>query len=769
MTYINEYILDVKARGAQSVRRTAKEVAKFTEEQEKLRKSQEKAQAINEKLQKTYEKEADFLTNEMILELEKYRKKMTYTTRIIEEQIDSYVKNEKAKAKFIERIKKERRALKDNQEAYKKLTEFMNDTINGVIEYNIWSERHVDKLLAEVEAQKKVREETTSRFDRLKEGIKKVGAKTKELDDHFKKVKSTIFKLGLIAAGAFTYMLAVSPMLSAQLGLMRTGFNLIAADLGNQLAPEMQKLVDLVWKVVAAYMELSPQTKKLIAITIALTAGMSSLAGAMAVVNVQVLIMLGAFILIAGAIALLYVGIKTNNEYLTVFGSLLTGIVVVLALVKAGLIAVTGATAGLLAGIVLIVAGIISFVTGMVQGNDALAGMGAAMIAIGAIILGIAGVISAPIAAIIAVLALLFAFVWGMLDGFKEAKEQGLSFFSLEAWYIAIVSGWEKVRDVLQGAFDWIKGLFGDSWNDIWNVENKAEFQEWVDWFKGIWDSVTTFLQSKYDWIKGLFTNSWNDIWDMSMDSAINGLQAVASAVGDIFSNIGQTLTETFSNFIPEQIQIVGMSLISGIMYAVFSVIQAIFNTIANVFNGIVSAVSFVLDGISGVINSILDFVGSDDRVDIASWLGLGTYNAPDVMGIADSIAGSIGGDTTTSMPTVSGGSPGGGDGEGSAGTTTGLTANSFDTGGMVPGNGGEAVNITAHAGEVVLSRAQVANVGGAGVATHLGRTAGGGGGTFAPSINVTVNGGSNMNERALVDMIKRELLRELERKANWK
>ena len=147
-----------------------------------------------------------------------------------------------------------------------------------------------------------------------------------------------------------------------------------------------------------------------------------------------------------------------------------------------------------------------------------------------------------------------------------------------------IVSNWDKIRNVLYGAIDWLKsnlewvrerfGIIGNAiYTQIINVVQLI-VRQWdiiITTFKGVFDGIITF-------VKGVFTGNWNMAWEgvkQIFTAFINGLKAQWENLGNFFINIFQNVKNSLS------------SIVNGIWSVVKSAINWIIGGINKLIGGL--------------------------------------------------------------------------------------------------------------------------------------------------------------------------------------
>lgn len=84
--------------------------------------------------------------------------------------------------------------------------------------------------------------------------------------------------IGLAMMGLLAGIVRATPTLNAYLDSIRLAFSLMAYEIGEQLAPEMETLTDEVWELYEAFSSLDDKTKRVIAQAIALSGALAGIA-----------------------------------------------------------------------------------------------------------------------------------------------------------------------------------------------------------------------------------------------------------------------------------------------------------------------------------------------------------------------------------------------------------------------------------------------------------------------------------------------------------
>lgn len=133
-----------------------------------------------------------------------------------------------------------------------------------------------------------------------------------------------------------------------------------------------------------------------------------------------------------------------------------------------------------------------------------------------------------PIGIVIAIIAgLVAAFVtlWNKSEKFRN-------------FWIGL---WEKIKEVVSPVIDYITDRFKLAWEVI-----KIIWDSVSSYFKLVFNSIKTVFSAIGDIFSGDFSSAWEKIKGIFVNAAIWFKEHVLGAIGKIFSNIDQFMTDHF-------------------------------------------------------------------------------------------------------------------------------------------------------------------------------------------------------------------------------
>lgn len=222
------------------------------------------------------------------------------------------------------------------------------------------------------------------------------------------------------------------------------------------------------------------------------------------------------------------------------------------------------------------------------------------------------------------------------------------------------VAVFEKVKEVIQGAIDWVKenwplllailtgpiGLFVlavvKNWDQIKEAFNlawegiKAVWNTVVDFFKGVWEGIKLVFAFVIDFYKNLFQNAWNAIvfiWTTAANwfgGIWNGIKGAFAAVGtffrDIFQGAWDNITRIFGG-LWSWFKTNVWDRITGIFGSIGS---SIGDAVSGAFKGVINtATGFVANMINNVIRSINGAINIINKIPGVSIGRIGEISLP--------------------------------------------------------------------------------------------------------------------------------------------
>ncbi|MEY9976594.1 hypothetical protein [Lysinibacillus sp. RC79] len=198
-----------------------------------------------------------------------------------------------------------------------------------------------------------------------------------------------------------------------------------------------------------------------------------------------------------------------------------------------------------------------------------------------------------------------------------------------------IVSTWEAIKNVIQGAIDVILGiiktfssLFQGDWQGVWDgikqilsgavqaiwgVINLYFVGKLLGPIKAFGSTAKTLLQAVWTVIKGIFTNTLNAIKTIVTTT----FNAIKSTISSVLNSIKSTTSSIWNGIksvistVLNAIKSVVSTIWNGIKSVISSVLNNIKSTVSSAWNAIKSVTSSVLNGIKSVVSSIWNAIKS--------------------------------------------------------------------------------------------------------------------------------------------------------------
>lgn len=215
--------------------------------------------------------------------------------------------------------------------------------------------------------------------------------------------------------------------------------------------------------------------------------------------------------------------------------------------------------------------------------------------------------LASPATIIIALIVGLVAAVvvlWNTNDGFREA----------------VISAWEKIKEVFGNVIDAIKGFFSglvekvqSAWESVKSAVStaieaiKGFFTSLVDSIKQAWENIKNTISEKIDAIKETVTNVFTAIAETVTgvwETIKNAVQVAIMFIGELISAAVQIITIPFQ-FIWENCKDIILTAWETIKEVVSNALNAISTTISNIWNTIVSFLTQVLEGIKSTFTTV--------------------------------------------------------------------------------------------------------------------------------------------------------------------
>ncbi|MFD2704087.1 phage tail protein [Salibacterium lacus] len=236
------------------------------------------------------------------------------------------------------------------------------------------------------------------------------------------------------------------------------------------------------------------------------------------------------------------------------------------------------------------------------------------------------GTVSAPVLAVVAAVAALAAglvYLWNTNDDFREA----------------LISAWEKIKQVGMTVFNTVKDFLLQTWEQIQSETKavwdsiKSAVQTVMDAISNIIETVWSYIQTQWDKYGEYILDAAKSIWDLIKTTIENAITIVSNIIQTVMNlisgdwetawqnikTIGQTLWDQIKAVVETAIDIV-KNVIQATMKAIKNIIQSIWNAvkgviqsvlnriknlISNAWNGISSTISSILNGVKSTISSI--------------------------------------------------------------------------------------------------------------------------------------------------------------------
>lgn len=158
-----------------------------------------------------------------------------------------------------------------------------------------------------------------------------------------------------------------------------------------------------------------------------------------------------------------------------------------------------------------------------------------------------------------------------------------------------IVKHWEEIKAFFQNGIDWLTSksdwvheMFGDTIGNIYDMFVK-KLQLILDVFDNIFTMIKGIFDGFITFIKGVFTGNWKQAWEgikQIFSSVWNGIKGIFMSVFNYIKSMVVNVAQTTGN------------IISGVFKAV---VNAVLRTIENVLNSPIRAIN----GLIGVVNSV--------------------------------------------------------------------------------------------------------------------------------------------------------------------
>lgn len=200
--------------------------------------------------------------------------------------------------------------------------------------------------------------------------------------------------------------------------------------------------------------------------------------------------------------------------------------------------------------------------------------------------------------------------LWNTNEGFRDA----------------VISAWEKIKEVFGDVVDALKEFFSDFADkaaEVWEsvketVGNgidaiKEFFSGLVDSVKQAWDNIKTAISDRINAIKDTISNVFTAVVDTissAWDTAVNILQVAIMLIGEVISAGFQIITLPW-RFIWENCKEYIIAAWDYIKNAISTALEAVASTISGAWDAIVGFLSPILETIKNTFTAVWDSIKS--------------------------------------------------------------------------------------------------------------------------------------------------------------
>ena len=178
-----------------------------------------------------------------------------------------------------------------------------------------------------------------------------------------------------------------------------------------------------------------------------------------------------------------------------------------------------------------------------------------------------------------------------------------------------IVANWDKIKEAISIAWEWIKEKTIAIWNAVTSWLSNA-WNNIVNTAKSIWNGIISFFTGLWNNIKSAVDAAWNWIldkikWYINMIIAgIKVIQSIVAWVRDVFNKV-KTAIQTAWDAAIAFIKTIPSKITSALGNLGNLLVNAGKNIVIGLWNGIKSMGSWLYDQVSGFVSGIVDSVKS--------------------------------------------------------------------------------------------------------------------------------------------------------------
>lgn len=206
--------------------------------------------------------------------------------------------------------------------------------------------------------------------------------------------------------------------------------------------------------------------------------------------------------------------------------------------------------------------------------------------------------------------------ILGIIEGFKglfgsflevlqQLAKMIFDFFQ-DAWngLSSFVSNvWEKISELFSNLWNGVSGFFKNVWEQVSGFF-KNVWDKIVGFFSDTWNKITEFFQNVWGKLVDFFENAWNKIKEF--------FQNIWDNLKDFFGKIWEIIKnafETIKNTIVEFFSNIGETL-KNLFKGFINLIKELFETVKNVVTDLISIITDLIKGFIGVIKNVIETVG---------------------------------------------------------------------------------------------------------------------------------------------------------------
>jgi len=182
-----------------------------------------------------------------------------------------------------------------------------------------------------------------------------------------------------------------------------------------------------------------------------------------------------------------------------------------------------------------------------------------------------------------------------------------LAIVALIAIIVLCVKYWDKIKEAMSKAWEWIKSVWG-AFAD-WVYDNLIA--PVVDFFKGLWDSIVSIFVGIIDWVKdnwqsivlfilNPFAGVFKYLYD-NFEGFRNFVDGIVNAIKEFFINLGTGIKDAFVG---------ALNFVKDVWDGIIDFFKGIWDKIVEMFTKIGTAVGDAVGGaFKNVVNAVIGFV----------------------------------------------------------------------------------------------------------------------------------------------------------------